>query len=334
MFHKDRCDLCGECLVRCQWMEVDEKSAVSWMGAMMEGEKTPVVDQCITCYACNEYCSRGANPFDLIAGLQETFEMIPKEKIAEAEARYAFSGQLRDMPPAAQRMMTTCVFGKTDANLIAGEVYDLPRIGGKPFFCWIMMSHMGAISVQEKHAREFVERLAATGATEVVCFHDDCYAMLATLAPEYGIDVPFRPIHLAEYLVEYLSRHSDRIAPLGISVAYQRPCASRHTPEKEHYIDKLFDLCGVKRVDRTYDRENALCCAGVKFLLGKGDPAPDMEKNIADAVNSGADALVCLCPMCMRALGSTAEANHLKVVFLGDLARMALGEIPVVGSVP
>ncbi len=30
--------------------------------------------------------------------------------------------------------------------------------------------------------------------------------MLAKLAPEYGIYVPFRPVHLAEYLVEFLKK--------------------------------------------------------------------------------------------------------------------------------
>ncbi len=327
MFKPDRCDLCGDCLVKCQWIEADKQTAARWIKAMMDGERTPVVDQCITCYACNEYCPQDADPFDLIGGLMETYGIVAPEKIAEAEARFTFSGELRDMPqPVDGRIMSTCVFGKTDGHLIGGSLYDLPKIGGKPFFCWIIMSHMGAPSVQEKHARQFVDRLAATGAREIVCFHDDCYAMLATLAPEYGISVPFRPVHLSEYLVECLTARKDEITPLNMAVAYQRPCASRHTPEKEHYIDELFALCGVRRVEREYDRENALCCAGVKLMLDKGDPTPDMEKNIEDAVAAGAEAVVCLCPMCMHSLGGAAAAKGLPLIFLGDVARMALGE--------
>jgi Fe-S oxidoreductase len=111
-------------------------------------------------------------------------------------------------------------------------------------------------------------------------------------------------------------------------VAYQRPCASRHTPEKEHFIDELFDLCGATRVGRTYDRENALCCASVKLMLGQGDPRPDVERNVMDAKSAGAKAMACLCPMCMHSMAGVAEENNLPVIFLGDLARMALGEIP------
>lgn len=327
MFKPERCDLCGECLVRCQWMDVDRTQAVEWMEAMIQGRRAPAVDQCLTCYACNEICPTGANPFDLIADLQERYRaLVPEELVAAQEARYAFDGELWDVP-RAPRVMSVCVFGKTHEHLIQGPLYDLPRVGGRPFFCWVLFSHMGAPGVQQRRARQMVDRLARTGAEEVVCFHDDCYAMLARLAPDYGLDVPFRPVHLSEYLVEYLKDHADRVTPLGLDVAYQRPCASRHTPEKEPFIDELFRLTGVRRVDRAYDRENALCCAGAKALLGKGNPEPDQEKNVLDARAAGAKAMVCLCPMCLRALSGVAARHRMPLIFIGDLARMALGEI-------
>jgi len=160
----------------------------------------------------------------------------------------------------------------------------------------------------------------------VVCFHDDCYAMLAERAPEYGIEVPFKPIHLAQHVVEHLEAHRSEIRPLNRKLAYQRPCASRFTPEKEHYIDRLFELTGVERVSRTYDRTNAMCCAGVKFMLGKGDPTPDQQNNIRDAGDNGAQGMVCLCPVCMKSLYHVAAQEGMPLIFLGDLARMALGE--------
>ena len=251
---------------------------------------------------------------------------MPQDNVAASEAAYIFNGELKAFPQA-ERIMSVCVFEKTDGHLIQGELYDLPRVGGKPYFCWILFSHMGATSVQARHAQTLVHRLALTGAREVVCFHDDCYAMLAKLAPAYGIEVPFRPIHLAEYLVTYLRANQDRIQPLDLSLAYQRPCASRHTPEKEHFIDELFDLVGCRRVQRAYDRTEALCCAGTMLMLGQDDPRSAQEKNIQDAVHSGAQALVCLCPVCMHMLAGVANEHNLPLVFLGDMARMALGEM-------
>jgi Fe-S oxidoreductase len=311
-------------------MDVDQALAGKWMRAMIEGGHTPVLDHCITCYACNEICPQGANPFDLMAELQEKYHSLSSPESARAqEERYVFNKELSDYP-RAERVMSVCVFGKSDPNLIQGRLYDLPRVSGKPYFCWVMMSHVGAESIQRKHAREFVDRLAMTGAKEIVCFHDDCYAMLARLAPDYGIKVPFRPVHLAEHLVACLKANKESIKPLDINVAYQRPCASRHTPEKEHFIDELFELAGARRVERNYDREKALCCAGIKMALGKGDPRSDQEKNVLDAKNAGARAMVCLCPMCMRSLAGAAAEHKLPLVFIGDLARMALGEIKTV----
>jgi len=327
VFRGDLCDLCGDCLVECPWIQADKNQAVEWMKSMIAGRETPVLYRCITCFACNEICPQKADPFHLIAQLQEQYDVFGSREAARLqEASYAFNKPLTGYP-RAERVMTVCLFEKTHPHLMQGELYDLPRVGGKPYFCWLLFGHWGAESIQKNHAREMVERLALTGASEIICFHDDCHAMLSSLAPGYGIEVPFRPVHLSEYLVTYLQQNRHRIKPLDIDVAYQRPCASRLTPEKDHFLDELFHLAGVRRVPRTYDRENALCCANIKLLLGNGDPLPDQERNIRDARENGAQALVCLCPMCLDGLAAAGNAQGLPAIFLGDLVRMSLGEI-------
>ena len=95
MFKKDVCDLCGDCLVECQWMEVERGQAEEWMKKMIDGKLTPAVNQCITCYACNEICPQDANPFDLIAELQEKYHLLPEETIDSSEQRYLFTGELK-----------------------------------------------------------------------------------------------------------------------------------------------------------------------------------------------------------------------------------------------
>ncbi len=328
MFKSELCKLCGTCLTGCQWMDVIQEQAIIWQGAMLRGESTPVLEQCITCYACNERCPQGANPFDLHCELQGKYEsLVSQGSVAGMEAYYAFSGELRNVPQA-QRVLAACMYEKSEPALMQGRLYDLPRVGGKPFFCWGLFSHMGASAVQRKHAQTFVDRLAMTGAKEVVCFHVDCYSMLAATIPDFGIEVPFRPIHLAEYLVEKLQADITQIKPLNMAIAYQRPCASRHTPDMEPKIDELFALTGVKRVAREYDRENALCCTSVKLMYNKGNDIADREKNVLDAKKAGAQCIVYFCPVCRQMLEEVAAKHGLPMVFLGDLARMAIGEIP------
>ena len=221
MFKQELCDICGDCLVECQWIEATRDQSIKWMKDMIAGQQSTVLEQCITCFACNEICHQNANPFDLIASLQEKYHTFLPQEIAEAEeAKYVFSHELKDYPLADQ-VMTTCAFQKTHDHLLHGELYNLPRVDGKPYNCWMLFSHWGAQNIHQRHIAKLVERLAMTGAKEVVCFHDDCYATLATLAPELEIEVPFRPVHLSEYLVKYLHANRNQIKPLNIDIAYQ-----------------------------------------------------------------------------------------------------------------
>ena len=82
-------------------------------------------------------------------------------------------------------------------------------------------------------------------------------------------------------------------------------------------------------MERTYDRTNALCCGSTKMMLHGKDPKPDQEKNFVDAKQAGAKAMVCLCPICMHSFSTVAVEQQLPMIFIGDLARMALGEIEI-----
>jgi heterodisulfide reductase subunit B len=94
-------------------------------------------------------------------------------------------------------------------------------------------------------------------------------------------------------------------------------------------LDETFELLGVERVARRYDRESALCCGGLFSRIDPERIKPTMAKNIQDALEAGAEAMVFLCPLCMGALAKPAREQGLKPVFITQLARMALGEVPV-----
>ena len=133
-------------------------------------------------------------------------------------------------------------------------------------------------------------------------------------------------MHIFEYLRSYLRDNRSIIRPLDKKVAYQRPCASRYTPEKDSLLDEIFDLIGVERPPRRYERERALCCGGPIIRAFPQLVQEIQMKNIDDVIASGADAIITLCPMCDRSLRRQAEARGLKKIFITDLVRMALGE--------
>jgi heterodisulfide reductase subunit B len=117
-----------------------------------------------------------------------------------------------------------------------------------------------------------------------------------------------------------------------MNVAYQRPCASRYSPKKDPFLDEIFELIGVTRVAREYDEANALCCgvevAGPNLKLfprGKNF-APFRDKNVKDAKDHGAEAMVYLCAMCFATLNNKVREVGMKNYMISDICRLALGE--------
>jgi len=330
MFDATRCDLCGDCLVRCAYVEYDKNRAAADIQALIEGREAPILSRCITCYACNEYCPTQARPFDLILERMEQFGSFPTtaEVVASQDALYSTDSPVQ-ISETGKTVLSTCVFGRTESALFEGRLFEsLPKVKGRHFFCFILFDHLGAGSVTRRHIQGFVDNLAATGAKEVVLFHDDCYSALVDTAPSIGVSVPFRPVHIVEYLRDYLEAHASELSPLDLRVAYQRPCASRLSPAKEPALDAVLERIGVERVERRYDRENALCCSGAIAQFDADRAAAIRARNLDDAQAAGAEAMCYLCPVCRSILTPDAQARGLPGYHVIELVRMSLGELP------
>jgi Fe-S oxidoreductase len=330
VFDESRCDRCGDCFVRCLYVDYDEERAAFEIDELIAGREAPILSACITCFACNEYCPTDARPFDLIMERQEQYGSlrVPPQMIAGQEAIFATNTEVR-VPETTGRVLSACVFGSSDPDLFEGRLFDgLPVVKGRHFFCYILFDHLGAPSVTERHAQELVDNLAATGAEEVILVHDDCYGMLVDRVAQLNITVPFQPVHILEYLRDYLDAHSEDVTPLQLRVAYQRPCASRLSPAKEAAVDAIMERIGVERVKRQYDRENALCCSGVMAVL-QPEAAPALRaRNLDDAQTAGAEAMCYLCPVCRSTMAQDVQARGLGSFHIIELVRMALGELP------
>jgi Fe-S oxidoreductase len=165
------------------------------------------------------------------------------------------------------------------------------------------------------------------GAKEFICYHDECYGTYTSWAPAFGMEVPFKPVHLFDFLYNRLKELKSDIKPLNIKAAYQRPCSSRLCPEMDHFVDDIFELIGVERVEREYDRENALCCGGVLEAQQRFELTEENQtKNIEDMKASGATHCVFNCPFCFFTLMGKVSEKGMTPILMSDLCRMALGE--------
>jgi len=336
-FDINKCRECEtqDCLVNCQYLHLDRDTAKAEILKIFDGGDSFVLDKCVTCYACEEYCKMGNHPFYLIVERQEEKGMLTAPRaitnqwvnMCEPVGRFKV-GKVKE------QALSFCYIPAL-RNLARGKLFEdiaSSYFVGQEFFCNVVYLHFAKMSVIKERLPKIVENIAKLGVKEVIFLHDECYGSFKSLAPAYGIEVPFKATHYLEYLYNKLKEYKDDIKPLNVKVAYERNCSSKLTPWKEHFVDDIFELIGADRVKREYDRENALCCGEViRMVKGREgyDIANDVQKrNIDDMVNAGVEYCVFNCPACWDALAEKVTKRGLKPIHMINLCRLAIGEKP------
>lgn len=331
-FNGDICRSCSSvaCLENCQYIDIDKDKAKEEIIKIIEGEDSFVLDDCATCYACEEYCPHGNHPFYLISERREEKDIltaprpIVKQWINMVEPRGKFF--VGDIEDRALSYCYTEIGDYVDGKIFEGLESSI--FMGAEFFCQVVYLHFAKPSVIKERLPKVVERIGETGVKELICLHDECYGGFTSLADAYNIEVPFEPIHYFEFLYEKLKDFEDEIEPLDLKVAYQRPCSSRLAPDTHQYVEKIFDIIGVEQVDREYRDENALCCGAILKLIDRPRLSKSIQKrNIDDMADSGADYCVFNCPYCEMALSEKVSQRGITPIHMIELCRASLGEL-------
>jgi len=333
-FNENICKTCptGDCLVKCQYMNFTRDQAINEMIAIAEGKESRVLHECVTCYACEEYCKRGNHPFYLITeqreekGILTAPRAITKQWINIGEPRGKYKrGEIKEK-------VLSLGFMPELLGLVQGKLFEdvLPSyVFGQEFFCNVVYIHFANTSIIKERLPQVLENFRKLAGKEVVCMHDECYGAFASLAPAYGMEVPFKPIHYFEYLYGRLQDLAKEIRPLHIKAAYQRPCSSRLSSHTHHFVRDILDLIGVELVDRTYQDENALCCGDIFGMNYGYELRHDVQtRNIDDMAEHSAEYCVFNCSACQNVLSAKVAKRGIKPIHLIDLCRMAIGEKP------
>ncbi|MBN2160375.1 MAG: (Fe-S)-binding protein [Spirochaetes bacterium] len=334
-FKPELCAACAtvDCLMKCQYIDIDLEHAREESLRISRGEDSEVLRKCVTCYACEEYCPFGNHPFYRIVDLQEQLDLLPAPRpLAESQVRMMAPRGTISKKPVSFPLVDLCAFPMLKGGIRGSLFSGVSVIDGMDIFCNLMFLHFARSSVIRERLPQITKSISSCyleedATREVICYHDECYGTYTSWAPAYGVDVPFRPVHLFQYLHERLLHLKDKIKPLNLTVAYQRPCSARLIPEMEHYVDDIFSLIGVKRAERRYDRGSALCCGGVMEAQQRFElAAENQEKNIADMKQCGATHAVFNCPFCFYTLMGKTMKEGITPVLMVDLCHMALGE--------
>ncbi len=341
IFDKTNCEECKniDCLTRCKWIKFEDiKAARSEIQKLINEDKDArVLSECMVCFSCDEYCnlySFNNHPFDLINELQEKYNSLNLSTgiVDSSIQMYKAKGEFKAIKIDPNKpILNKCAFPKQNAKEMSGPMFDtLQSVGGLHYFCNLVYQHMAKPSIVKERVLTTINNFKTIGvkdSTEVICWHDECYGLYTSYCQRNKINVPFKPVHIFEYVYGYLQDHESNITKLNLKAAYQRNCSNRYVPETDKTLDKICELIGVERVKRKYDRENSICCAAPFGLRGKKDQIRKTQNdNIEDMVNFGAQVCLFNCPMCKDTLERKTISKGMKAYFISDLARMALGE--------
>ena len=336
MWDASKCDFCGDCLVKCRYVDYDKDRAVEEIKLLMEGKEANILNSCITCNACFETCPTGADPANLIYKMQEKIGCpiaAQNELMLDGLAKILEEGTgdsefIEGDPEKPILSFDSFEFNQFPEGTLDSKLFEgMSVLRGRLYTSMVGLVHFGGVSLSEKYAQKVVDRLAEFG-RDIVYLHNEGYALAHVKCKELGIIVPYKYLHLFEYLSNYFEDNKDKITRLNKKVAYQTNCADRWLPEQDDMLEKLLDLIGVERVQRQYEGRDALCCSGPVIRTNKELAIKIQNDNVKDAIDAGADAMITICPICDWVLRRPTSQQGIPKIFITDLCRMALGEIP------
>jgi len=337
MWDASKCNLCGDCLVNCRYVDYDRDRAIAEIKLLMEGKDADILSKCTTCIACNDYCPTGADPSNLIFRMQEKIGTCPivvvgkpaLEELAKSLEGRGDPGQLISGDPDKPVLsLDSFQFEQFPEGTLDSQIFrGMTVVRGSEYMSLAGCVHMGGESFVKKYGQGVIDRLASLG-KDIVYLHNEGFVLADVKAKEYGFNVPFKYMHLFEYLRNYLRDHKNNVTKLGKKVAYQANCATRWIPEHDDFLDEIFELVGVERPSRQYERLNAVCCTAPIIHTNRELAIDIQKKNFEDAIECGADALITSCPVCDSVLRRPSSQFGLPKIFITDLCRIALGEKP------
>lgn len=344
-FDLSKCDFSrcrGECLVRCPYISYGEDDAKRAIQSLIRGEPHPILKECITCAACNDFCPQGADPWDLIALRQEETGVlgIPPDAKPSSDWLTKPAIILRRGKPGGPLISAGGIYEVVpQAEFLTGQMFeDATVIGGGAYACGFTETHLGRASRPLEYLRQFISNLAEAadefGVDRIIFTHDACYDVATTLAMQQRVEVPFRPVHILEYIRDWLREHRDRVRPLNISIAVQGGCTTRYAPKGgDHeiwsdWLAEIFEIIGVVSVEekRTYTGIDRLCCGCGIFHTQTERALEIQRRNIQDAIDAGAEKLVFICPACIAVMRAACRKMELEPIYITQLVKLALGE--------
>ena len=319
-----------DCLVKCQYIKADKETAREEMVKIGNGDNSFLLEECVCCYGCEEYCQKGNHPCFLISEQREAKGILTSPRpITDHFIMFGIPHGDYEQGEIKEVALSKC-YAEPLKEIASGKLFDdiaSSYVAGDEVMCPPVYLHFGKTSVIKERLPRLINKIHGLGIKKLICLHDECYGAYTSLASSFGMDVPFEPVHYMEHVFNRLKELDGEITPLKCSAVYQRPCSSRLSPEMHHFVKDICDLIGVKLLQRKYQDENSLCCGEPLRVADFYETANDVQqKNLSDMVAAQPDYCIFNCFACQEALGEKVSKRGITPIHIINLVRMALNE--------
>jgi len=194
---------------------------------------------------------------------------------------------------------------------------EYTTLGGEEWCCGYPLYGAGMKSEMEKLARHNIEQVRAITPRYLVASCSSCYHTWHHLYDEYA-DGPFEfeVLHASQFLARLIEEGRIRLGELPWVVTYHDPC---DLGRKGGVFDEpravIHSIPGMTLREMVNNRENAMCCGGGgDIAMMEADVSEDIAvRRLAQAVDTGAEAIISSCQQCKRTLLQAARKTRTRM---------------------
>ena len=358
-FVRERCDLCGDCLVRCPVLAYPADMAREEMQALLDGRPNVTLLHCTGCMACNSFCPTEANPHTLIVtrwneryrreGLpargaavlpyQEpnlytrTITRLPADEQALADA---WRENWRNPPQADTMVYAGCNMLLQPFLMDSRLFQGMTIFGATSLCCGEPLYRMGCWDAERVVAQHLKSEFARMGFKRLIVPCLAGYHLFRYVYPEvFDVHFDFEVVSILDFLDERLAAGDLEIKPLGLRATLHDNCWPKASGERIFERSRaLLARLGVEIVEPAHTRESALCCGmcagAARFSLR--DTLRASKRRLKELRATGADMAIDYCGGCGWMFGLadllSLPRRRMPVYHLLEVVQRAIGEVP------
>jgi heterodisulfide reductase subunit D len=199
----------------------------------------------------------------------------------------------------------------------AGVTYT--TMGGEEWCCGYPLYGAGMKERVADLARHNIERAQAWAPQCLVATCSSCYHTWQHLYPEYNNDSDnygFKVLHASEFLANIIEEGRIIMGELPWVVTYHDPCdLGRKNGIYEAPRAIINSIPGIELREMPNNREDTMCCGGGgDVAMMEADVTEHIaERRLAQAVDTGAKAIISSCQQCKRTLLQAARKTKTRI---------------------